>query len=213
MRAVIRPVPMALAVLSAVVAVTLTGCSSSKPTSEQCQKVSVELADVPTRTDQEPKMRIPLPPGWERTTKMDNESIRFAIRNPALAVDGFTPNAVVTLQKIGLDLGKPSQILEAQNDQLTKKLKATDLSSTPTEVCGAPALSSSYTAPEMKISPNPKVPVVPSRKATSLGAVYKGDDANYVATLTVQTIRPDDKTFVQDSQTILKGFQLLPPKS
>ena len=213
MRAVIRPVPQALLALSAVLAVMLTGCSSSKPTSEQCQKVSVELADVPTRTDQEPKMRVPLPPGWERTTKMDNESIRFAIRNPSLAVDGFTPNAVVTLQKVGLDLGKPLQILEAQNDQLTKKLKATDLSSTTTEVCGAPALSSRYTPPEMKISPNPKVPVVPSRKATSLGAVYRGDDANYVATLTVQTIRPDDKTFAQDSQTILKGFQLLPPKS
>lgn len=212
MRAVIRPVPRALVALSAVAAVMLTGCSGSKPSADQCQTVSVQLADVPTRTDQEPKMRIPLPPGWERTTKMDNESIRFAIRNPALTVDGFTPNAVVTLQKIGLDLGKPSQILEAQNDQLTKKLKATDLNSTPTEVCGAPALSSSYTAPEMKISPNPKVPVVPSRKATSLGAVYRGGDANYVATLTVQTIRPDDKTFAQDSQTILKGFQLLPPK-
>ena len=213
MRAVIRPVPRAVVALSAVVAVMLTGCSSGKPTSAECQTVSAQLADVPTRTDQEPKMRVPLPPGWERTTKMDNESIRFAIRNTALTVDGFTPNAVVTLQKVGLELGKPAQILEAQNEQLTKKLKATDLSSNATEVCGAPALSSSYTAPEMKISPNPKVPVVPSRKATSLGAVYKGDDANYVATLTVQTIRPDDKTFVQDSQTILKGFQLLPPKS
>lgn len=213
MRTVIRPVPVAALALMAVVGVTLTGCSAGgKPTADQCQAVSVQLADVPTRTDQEPKMRVPVPPGWERTTKMDNESIRFAIRNPALAVDGFTPNAVVTLQKISADLGKPSQILEAQNDQLVKKLKATDLSSTPTSVCGAPALSSSYTAPEMKISPNPKVPKVPSRKATSLGAVYRASDANYVATLTVQTIRPDDKTFAQDSQTILKGFQLLPPK-
>lgn len=157
-------------------------------------------------------MRVPLPPGWERTTKMDNESIRFAIRNPALAVDGFTPNAVVTLQRVGSDLGKPSQILDAQNDQLAKKLKATDLTSTPTQVCGAPALSSSYTAPEMKVSRNPKVPPVPSRRATSLGAVYKGPDANYVATLTVQTVKPDDKTFMQDSETILKGFQLLPPR-
>jgi hypothetical protein len=190
----------------------LTGCSGGKPTADQCQTVSVELADVPTRTDQEPKMRVPLPPGWERTTKMDNESIRFAIRNPALAVDGFTPNAVVTLQKVGSDLGKPSQILDAQNDQLAKKLKATDLTSTPTQVCGAPALSSSYTAPEMKVSRNPKVPPVPSRRATSLGAVYKGPDANYVATLTVQTVKPDDKTFMQDSETILKGFQLLPPR-
>ncbi|WP_293305749.1 LpqN/LpqT family lipoprotein [Mycolicibacterium sp.] len=174
--------------------------------------MSVNLEDVPTRTDQEPKMRVPLPPGWERTTKMDNESIRFAIRNPALAVDGFTPNAVVTLQKVSLDVGKPTQILDAQNDQLAKKLKAKDLTSTPTEVCGAPAMSSSYTAPEMRVSPNPKIPPVPSRKATSLGAVYRGEDANYVATLTVQSVKPDDKTFAQDSQTILKGFQLLPPK-
>lgn len=212
MRTVIKGVPVAALALVAAVGFTLTGCSGGgKPTADQCQAVSVELADVPTRTDQEPKMRVPLPPGWERTTKMDNESIRFAIRNPALTVDGFTPNAVVTLQKIALDLGKPSQILEAQNDQLAKKLKATDLSSTPTSVCGAPALSSSYTAPEMKISPNPKVPKVPTRKATSLGAVYRSSDANYVATLTVQTIKPDDKTFAQDSQTILKGFQLLPP--
>ena len=212
MRTVIRGVPVAALALVAAVGLALTGCSGGgKPTADQCQAVSVELVDVPTRTDQEPKMRVPLPPGWERTTKMDNESIRFAIRNPALTVDGFTPNAVVTLQKIASDLGKPSQILEAQNDQLAQKLKATDLSSTPTSVCGAPALSSSYTAPEMKISPNPKVPKVPTRKATSLGVVYRSSDANYVATLTVQTIKPDDKTFAQDSQTILKGFQLLPP--
>lgn len=208
MRTVFRPVPVVIVVA---VSVLLTGCSGGKPAADQCQTVSVQLADVPTRTDQEPKMRVPLPPGWERTTKMDNESIRFAIRNPALAVDGFTPNAVVTLQKIGLDIGKPSQILDAQNDQLAKKLKATDLTSTATEVCGAPALSSSYTAPEMKVSPNPKIPKVPSRKATSLGAVYKGADANYVATLTVQSVKPDDKIFKQDSETILKGFQLLPP--
>jgi len=29
--------------------------------------------------------------------------------------------------------------------------------------------------------------------------------------LTVQTIKPDNPTFVADSATILKGFQLLPP--
>ena len=36
-------------------------------------------------------MRIPVPEGWERSTKQDNESVRFAIRNQGLAVDGFTP--------------------------------------------------------------------------------------------------------------------------
>ena len=79
-------------------------------------------------------MRIPLPPGWERSTKMDNESIRFAIRNPALSADGFTPNAVVTLQKVAYDMGKPEKVLEAQNEQLAKKLKLTDMNTSPTKL-------------------------------------------------------------------------------
>ena len=154
-------------------------------------------------------MRIPLPPGWERTTKMDSESIRFAIRNPALAADGFTPNAVVTLQKTGTDIGKSEKVLEAQNDQLAKKLKLTDMKASPVELCGAPALSATYTAPEVKLGP--KTPPIPPRKATSLSSVYKGRDINYIVMLTVQTIKPDNQTFNADSAMILKGFQLLPP--
>jgi len=154
-------------------------------------------------------MRIPLPPGWERTTKMDSESIRFAIRNPALAADGFTPNAVVTLQKTGTDIGKSEKVLEAQNDQLAKKLKLTDMKASPVELCGAPALSATYTAPEVKLGP--KTPPIPPRKASSLSSVYKGRDINYIVMLTVQTIKPDNQTFNADSAMILKGFQLLPP--
>ena len=194
-------------------AVTMTGCSGNKPNADKCASVAVDLADIPTRTDQEPKMRIPMPPGWERSTKMDSENIRFAIRNPGLSADGFTPNAVVTLQKVAADIGKPQQILDAQNDQLAKKLKVTDMTSNATEVCGAPAMSTSYTAPEVDLTKrNPKAPKIPPRKATSLGVVYKSGDAAYVATLTVQTVKPDNPTFQQDSETILKGFQLLAPK-
>jgi len=196
--------------LTAVVlaALALTGCSSSKPSADKCAPVSVQLVDVPTRTDQEPKMRIPLPPGWERSTKMDNESIRFAIRNPGLTADGFTPNAVVTLQKVDTDIGKPEKVLEAQNEQLGKKLKLTDMKSSPSQVCGAPALSASYVAPEVKLGM--KIPPIPPRTAASVSSVFKGRDANYVAMLTVQTIKPDNQTYVADSATILKGFQLLP---
>ena len=196
------------AVLAAALATTAAGCSDSKPSADKCRSVPAELIDVPTRTDQEPKMRIPLPPGWERSTKLDSEQIRFAIRNPGLSAEGFVPNAVVTLQKVGLEVGKPDQILQAQNDQLTKKLRATDLKSTPTEVCGATALSSTYAAPEMKLSK--LVPPIPPRNATSLGVVYRAKDSYYVATLTVQTVKPDNETYKTDSEMILKGFQLLP---
>ena len=205
MGTVMGPARVALAA-AVVAALMLTGCSGSKPSADKCAAVSVQLVDVPTRTDQEPKMRIPLPSGWERTTKMDNESIRFAIRNPTLTADGFTPNAVVTLQKVDTDIGKPEKVLEAQNEQLGKKLKLTDMKSSPSEVCGA--LSSSYTAPEVKLGQ--KIPTIPPRTASSVSSVFKGRDANYVATLTVQTIKPDNQTYVQDSATILKGFQLLP---
>lgn len=188
------------------VAIAGAGCSDdgSKPSADKCENVSVPMIDIPTRTDQEPRMRIPQPQGWERTTKLDSETIRFAIRNPALAADGFTPNAVVTLQKIGLDVGKPKQILDAQNQQLQMKLKVTDLKATEGQVCGLSAEATTYTAPGMG--------KIPARKATSLATVYQGGDANYVATVTVQAIKPDNETYARDSQLIIKGFQILPPK-
>ena len=113
----VRPTRTAIGALGVAVMATLamTGCSSSKPSAELCVEVSAALSDVPTRTYQEPRMRIPVPPGWERSTKMDNESIRFAIRNPALTVDEFTPNAVVTLQKIGTEIPKAEKVLDVQN--------------------------------------------------------------------------------------------------
>lgn len=211
MRAVMGPTRTVVAVaLACGLAVAATGCSGNKPSAEKCETVAAPLTDIPTRTDQEPKLRIPVPEGWERATKMDSEQIRFAIRNPKLSADGFTPNAVVTMQKAPSDIGKPDQILQAQTDQLVKKLKLTDVDSTPTKVCGAPALTSSYTTPEMKLGQ--KLPTIPPRKATSLGVVYRGGDAYYVATVTVQTVKADNQTYVQDSEQILKGFQILPPK-
>lgn len=188
------------------VAIAGSGCSDegSKPSADKCENVSAPMIDIPTRTDQEPRMRMPQPPGWERTTKLDSETIRFAIRNPALAADGFTPNAVVTLQKIGIDVGKPQQILDAQNQQLQMKLKVTDLNVAQGQVCGLPAAATTYTAPGMG--------KIPARKATSLATVYQASDANYVATVTVQAIKPDNPSYARDSALIIKGFQLLMPK-
>lgn len=211
MRTVMGPARVvAAAVLATGLVVSTAGCSAGKPSADKCDTVAAPLSDIPTRTDQEPKLRIPVPAGWERATKMDSEQIRFAIRNPKLAADGFTPNAVVTLQKAPNDVGKPDQILQAQTDQLVQKLKLTDVNSTPTKVCGATALSSTYITPEIKLGQ--KMPSIPARKATSLGMVYRGADAFYVATLTVQAVKADDQTYQKDSGEILKGFQILPPK-
>ena len=53
---------------------------------------------------------------------------------------------------------------------------------------------------------------IPARSASSLAVVYTEGEVNYVTTLTVQTIKPDNPTYAADSATILKGFQILPPK-
>ena len=52
----------------------------------------------------------------------------------------------------------------------------------------------------------------PARRATSLATVYQAGDTNYVATVTVQTVKPDDPNYAKDSAAIIKGFQILPPK-
>ncbi len=195
------------ALIAAALAVTMVGCSGSADTAApaaKCEEVPVPLTDIPARSDQEPVLRLPQPQGWERTTKLDSDSIRFAIRDSALAADGFTPNAVVTLQKVGADARTPQQILDAQSQQLVKKLKVTDMKATPGQVCGSPAQAITYTAPKMG--------KIPPRRATSLATVYQAGDMNYVATVTVQTVKPDDPNYAKDSAAIIKGFQILPPK-
>jgi hypothetical protein len=194
------------AVLAALAVVAVAGCSDdAKPAAAvKCDEVSVPMIDVPTRTDQEPRLRLPQPQGWERTTKLDSETIRFALRNEGLTDEGFTPNAVVTLQKVSTDVGKPQKILDAQDQQLVARLKVTDLKSTPATVCGSMAQSTTYTAPAMG--------KIPARSASSLAVVFQAGDVNYVTTLTVQTIKPDNPTYTADSAAILKGFQILPPK-
>ena len=55
-------------------------------------------------------------------------------------------------------------------------LEERNLKATPTEVCGAPALSTTYVAPEVKLGK--KAPPIPPRTASQLGVVYKAGDVN-----------------------------------
>jgi hypothetical protein len=43
-------------------------------------------------------------------------------------------------------------------------------------------------------------------------AVLHTDDATYGATVTIQTADPRNPTYQRDADTILTGFQLLPPR-
>jgi len=191
--------------LTSAVAPALT---SSLPAVRSCRTVSATLADIPRAAEPEPQMRIPVPQGWERATEMENQTVRFAMRNPQLAVDGFTPNVTVLLtkldaalqQQLDAEMGRPEKVLKAQNEQLVRKLGLTDVQLTTTEVCGVPALVSRAAIPM----------TVPARGLKFLRAVYKGRDITYMLSVMVQTTRPENQTLAADSETIIDGFQFLP---
>ena len=140
---------------------------------------------------------------------MASEQIRFGIRSPALQEAGFTPNAVVTLEKVPPGTLEPEQILRAQFNTLEKRLNLdpNDVVATPVGVCGFTGLKTVYTAPAI----NDARGQVASRRATSVAVVYESASAQYVATVTVQTVNANNPSYVEDLATILDGFQVLSP--
>ena len=171
-------------------------------TASDCTSVDAPMTSIPDHTDEEPVMAIPQPEGWERVTMMDSELIRFTMRNQSLARDGFSPTAVVTLES-HRGIAEPREVFDAQLDALETAIGATDIEVTPTTVCELPAEMIDYTTPTMGA-----LPPHPARVVT---AVLTTEDTTYAMTMTVQSGDGDDPTYKRDAETILTGFQMLPP--
>ena len=171
-------------------------------TASDCTSVDAPMTSIPDHTDEEPVMAIPQPEGWERVTMMDSELIRFTMRNQSLARDGFAPTAVVTLES-HRGIAEPREVFDAQQDALETAIGATDIEITPTTVCELPAEAIDYTTPTMGF--------LPPHPATVVTAVLSTEDTTYAMTMTVQSGDPDNPTYKRDAETILSGFQMLPP--
>ena len=167
-----------------------------------CTSVDAPMTPIPDKTDQEPVMKIPQPAGWERVTMMDSQLIRFTMRNEALAKDGFAPTAVVTLES-HRGVTAPQEVFAAQHDALESAVGATDVKVTETTVCDLPAETIDYTTPPLG--------VLPPHPARVLTAVMQTEDTTYAMTMTVQSADPANPTYRRDAETIMSGFQLLPP--
>jgi len=179
------------------------GAGATGTKSTICQQVSVPIASVPARAAGEPVLRIPQPPGWQRTKMLDSEIIRFAMGNKDLAGDDFVPTAVVTLESAPSTNQDQEKIFDQERATLADHLGVTNTQTTHTTLCGHKADLVSYDAPAMGR--------IPPRKAKTLIviAAFAGND--YAATVTVQAADPDNPGYVRDTQTILTGFQMLPP--
>lgn len=170
--------------------------------SSQCEVVDDPLTTIPAKNDNEPVMRIPTPPGWVRTTMMDSELIRFAMRNDDLTAQGFTPNVVVTLESAP-GVQDAGLIFTNMRDALESGIGATDVRETERALCGVPARTFDYQMPAMgNVAPHP---------AVALGAVMRTERRTFAVSVTVQTLVPENPTYQRDSEAILDGFQLLPP--
>jgi hypothetical protein len=173
-------------------------------TASDCKSVDAPLTPIPDHNDEEPVMKIPQPDGWERVTMMDSELIRFTMRNQNLANDGFAPTAVVTLES-HRGVAEPREVFDAQKQALETALGATNVFVDETTLCRLPAETLEYMTPPLGLlGPHP---------AKVITAVMQLDDMTYAMTMTVQSADPENPTYKRDADTILTGFQMLPPSA
>ncbi|KUH92695.1 hypothetical protein [Mycobacterium sp. IS-3022] len=168
----------------------------------QCETTDAPLTTIPARGDNEPVMKIPQPPNWIRSTMLDSELIRFALRNDRLTTDGFAANVVVTFESAAgtQDAGL---VFDNMLDALESGLGATDVRITEGTLCALPARTFRY---QMPVLGN-----VARHPAIALGVVMHTNNATYAVSVTAQTMDPDDPTYQRDTEMMLTGFQLLPP--
>ena len=177
---------------------------AAAPKGTVCEQVSAPMTTVPARAPNEPVLRIPQPHGWQRTQMLDSEIIRFAMGNPDLAGNNFVPTAVVTLESAPSTNQDQDKIFDQERATLANRLGVTNMHTTHTTLCGHKADLVSYDAPAMGR--------IPPRKATTLIVVAEFSGNDYAVTVTVQAADPDNPGYVRDTQTVLTGFQLLPPE-
>jgi len=161
------------------------------------------MAKIPPRAAGEPTLRIPQPPGWQRASMLDSAIIRYTMGNRDLAADGFVPTAVVTLESAPGTIRDQQKIFDQERTTLVDRLGVTNLQTTDTTLCGRRAELVSYDAPAMGR--------IPPRKARTLIVIGAFNGNTYAATVTVQAADPDNPAYARDTETILTGFQMLPP--
>jgi hypothetical protein len=171
--------------------------------SSSCEHVSAPLTPIDPHSDGEPRLRIPQPPGWERASMLDSDVIRFTMRNKDLVANNFMPTAVVTLESVPGAATNDETIFDQERAALVDRLGATGLHTKQITLCGDKAELVDYDAPGMGR--------IPPRKIRTLMVAATFDTSTYVTTVTVQSTDPDNPVYTRDTDTVLTGFQMLPP--
>ena len=176
---------------------------SPQPKPNECEQVSAPLTAIDARAPGEPQLKIPQPSGWERASMLDSDVIRFTMRNKSLLADNFMPTAVVTLESVPGGSTDNQAIFGQERAALVDRLGATGLSTSETTRCGDDAELVDYDAPSMG--------KIPPRKIRTLMVAGTFGNSTFVSTVTVQSTDPGNSVYTRDTDTVLTGFQMLPP--
>jgi len=166
-----------------------------------CTEVSAPITPISTKTNDEPRLRIPQPSGWEPTTTVDSDISRFEMENENLTADDFAWVLVALESQPGQD--DPTTVFEAFREGMLAGAGAGDVKVTDGTVCGHPAQTLRYT-----MAPDDRLPV--TAPATSLVVVAHGTNETYAAIVTILTTNTDIPAYRHAAETILTGFQVLP---
>lgn len=179
------------------------GANAPGAESSQCAQVSGPMTSIRPHAASEPQLRIPQPRGWHRASMLDSEIIRFTMTNKTLATRNFVPSAVVTLEFLPGSKDDHQKIFDQERAALIDRFGATGLQISETTRCGDKAELISYDAPRMGR--------IPPRKAKTIMVTSVFGGNTYVATVSVQSTNPANPAYARDIETILTGFQMLPP--
>lgn len=187
--------------LSAGDAVRVQSAPERDTSSAQCLADTGTATAIASHDAAEPQLRIPQPPGWERTTMLDSQFVRYTLVNRDLVYDGFAPTVVVGLDTVPGQRAAAA-LFEANRAQLLNQGQAVDLHYDAGTVCGNAAETVTYTS-----SPNGQA----ARPMTDLAIVIDGGDHTYFVNVVIQSRDDTNPTYQRDKQTILTGFQALTP--
>ena len=170
-----------------------------------CTHVDAPMVDIPTASDTEPRMRIPQPPGWRPITDLgDVAAARFAMVNGDPAA---YPRKVVAvaLHRVPDASDAEAQVMfDATRAELVemfaKRGWPTELTAKETTVCGLPAETVTYAGD----------PALNAHSVAMLWVAVETEGDTYLAMVS-QDFEPQDPSYQRGAETILSGFQLLPP--
>lgn len=222
LNSVSRPPSSGIAVL-ATTAALLAGCSAAHqatPASggpangdaEACTHVDAPIMEIPTASSAEPLLRIPLPAGWERSPEHELD-LPTMTSYTLLDSDSMAPQNVATVSLGRLPESAdddPQEILDGLQSDMAEQLEAqgmpTAYVSISATVCGLPARKYSREAAGAGLGGSAST----GRTATAIHVIAKQDEDVYWAQVVVG-VQPGNPEYARDAETILNGFQVLPP--